>query len=302
MFSLPKQWETAPHVWHALLMFMKNKVCYVSELHCCWSMLFFCVTCGAQFFTPLFLASSCPYRAQHQRAASGSSWVATSFSFPVLLCSHWAAPRSVRAERTPGSPPEALASRSPLLPARLREPSEWSAIVLSVIRWPRSTCTQSPQPHSTFLLVLRPFLCKNSSKIKLCKYWQIHVHQMGQRNQSNKALEMWLNTDIKKSPHWYFSEESAILTNIFTILNASLQILSNPSLNNNKKSLHIFYTFHYTFYLHFIIITFNLIPTTCPLRSESFLDSFTFINSGSFLCLHLRPPSSCGPPLHCPWR
>lgn len=78
--------------------------------------------------------------------ARGSSWVATSFSFPLRLSSHSVVACSVRAERTPGSPPEASARRSPLLPAHLREPSEWSTIVLAVIWWPHSTGRQSQEP------------------------------------------------------------------------------------------------------------------------------------------------------------
>lgn len=76
----------------------------------------------------------------------GSGWMTTSFSFPLMLSSHSAVACSVRAERTPGSPPEASARRSPPLPAHLREPSEWSTIVLAVIWWPHSTGRQSQEP------------------------------------------------------------------------------------------------------------------------------------------------------------
>ena len=100
----------------------------------------------------------------------GSSWMATSFSFPLMLSSHSAVACSVRAEQAPGSPPEASARRSPPLPAHFREPSEWSAIVLAVIWWPHSTGRQSqepgastPSPHLTgyveTLLIFFFFFC-----------------------------------------------------------------------------------------------------------------------------------------------
>ncbi len=90
------------------------------------------------------------------KGTRGSSWMATGFSFPLMLSSH-SAVACVRAERTPGSPPEASARRSPPLPAHLREPSEWSAIVLAVIWWPHSTGRQSQEPGGspTSLAVLR---------------------------------------------------------------------------------------------------------------------------------------------------
>lgn len=92
----------------------------------------------------LFLAPIPTYSAS--KATRGSGWVATSFSFPLMLSSHSAVACSVRAEQTPGSPPEASARRSPPLPAHLREPSEWSAIVLAVIWWLHSTGRQSQEP------------------------------------------------------------------------------------------------------------------------------------------------------------
>lgn len=97
-----------------------------------------------------FPCSLCTHSAS--KATRGSGWVATSFSFPLMLSSHSAVACSVRAERTPGSPPEASARRSPPLPAHLREPSEWSAIVLAVIWWPHSTGRQSQGPGGSPLL------------------------------------------------------------------------------------------------------------------------------------------------------
>lgn len=116
----------------------------------------------------------------------GTGWMATSFSFPLMLSSHSAVACSVRAERTPGSPPEASARRSPPLPAHLREPSEWSTIVLAVIWWPHSTGRQSqesggslPPPHLTgcvealLIFFFFFFFVKhvNSSRKELCKHW-----------------------------------------------------------------------------------------------------------------------------------
>lgn len=81
------------------------------------------------------------------KGTRGSSWMATSFSFPLLLCSHSVVACSVGAEQTPGSLPETSARRSPPLPAHLRQPSEWRAIVLlAVIWWPHSTGRQSWEP------------------------------------------------------------------------------------------------------------------------------------------------------------
>lgn len=96
---------------------------------------------------PLSLAPILTYSAS--KGTHGSSWMATSFSFPLMLSSHSVVACSVRAEQTPGSRPEASARRSPPLPAHLREPSEWSAIVLAVIWWPHSTGRQrqEPAPH-----------------------------------------------------------------------------------------------------------------------------------------------------------
>lgn len=85
-------------------------------------------------FSPLHHLSLAPIHTYSaSKGTPGSSCMATSFSFPLMLSSHSAVACSVRAEQTPGSPPEASARRSPPLPAHLREPSEWSAIVLAVI-------------------------------------------------------------------------------------------------------------------------------------------------------------------------
>lgn len=63
---------------------------------------------------------ACSHTYSASKGTSGSGWVATSFSFPPRLSSHSAVACSVRAERTPGSPPEASVRRSPPLPAHLR--------------------------------------------------------------------------------------------------------------------------------------------------------------------------------------
>lgn len=64
--------------------------------------------------------SPLPYSAS--KSPHGSSWVAASLSFPLMHLSHSAVACSIRAERTPGSLPEAFARRSPPLPAHLSDP------------------------------------------------------------------------------------------------------------------------------------------------------------------------------------
>lgn len=102
------------------------------------------------------------------KATRGSGWVATSFSFPLMLSSHSAVACSVRAEWTPGSPPEASARRSPPLPAHLREALEWSTIVLAVIWWPRSSSRHRAWGSSTSL-----DSHITAYKIKFSKHWVI---------------------------------------------------------------------------------------------------------------------------------
>lgn len=64
--------------------------------------------------------SPLPYSAS--KSPHGSSWVAASLSFPLMHLSHSAVACPIRAERTPGSLPEAFARRSPPLPAHLSDP------------------------------------------------------------------------------------------------------------------------------------------------------------------------------------
>lgn len=134
---------------------------YIFILECHWHQLH--LLSPPLLLQPLSLAPILTYLAS--KGARGSSWMATSFSFPLMLSSHSAVACSVRAEQTPGSPPEASARRSPPLPAHLREPSEWSAIVLAVIRWPHSTGRQSqepaPPPPRRTQTQLPPRVCTN---------------------------------------------------------------------------------------------------------------------------------------------
>lgn len=77
-----------------------------------------------------FYLSSCPHHLYFapdfslsvSKGSRGSSWVATSLSFPLRLLNHSTVACSIRAEPTPGSLPEASARRSPLLPAHLSDP------------------------------------------------------------------------------------------------------------------------------------------------------------------------------------
>lgn len=122
----------------------------------------FLIFLSSPLLLPLHHLSLAPIRTYSaSKGTRGTGWVATSFSFPLVLSSHSAVACSVRAEQTPGSPPEACARRSPPLPAHLREPSEWRTIVLAVIWWPHSTGRQSqepggsPTPYPPVLAVLR---------------------------------------------------------------------------------------------------------------------------------------------------
>lgn len=138
--------------WWTQLLILSNEVIKVSK-NCCTRFSSFTRLTFPCFFLlhHLYLASIMAYSAS--KAPHGSSWVAASLSFPLMLPSHWAVACSIRAERTPGSLPEVFTRRSPPLPAHLSDPLEWSTIVLVVIWWLHSSDRQSweaaPHPPST---------------------------------------------------------------------------------------------------------------------------------------------------------
>lgn len=163
-----------------------------------------------QFFLllPLHHLSLAPIRTcSASKATRGSGWVATSFSFPLLLSSHSAVACSVRAERTPGSPPEASTRRSPALPAHLREPSEWRAIVLAVIWWPHSTGRQSQEPG------VSPHLTGQNEPLLIFLYFLLSMLIAKERSSGNtdKCIKLyaftgqwhWNCSQIRHSDLWW---------------------------------------------------------------------------------------------------